>query len=61
MLTDEELSKIYKDANGLNPKVNNDVTTKRVFTAMRKAYRLGQNSIADKFICIPPECITTNV
>jgi len=41
-LTDEELTKIYYEANGLDPKRYYPITTERIFTAMRAvpaAYR----------------------
>jgi hypothetical protein len=36
-VTDKELTRIYNDANGLNPKHHNPITTERIFTAMRGA------------------------
>ena len=38
-LTNEQLTEIYNDANGLNPKRHNPITTERIFTAMREAAR----------------------
>jgi hypothetical protein len=37
--TNEELTKIYNDANGLDPKCHNPITTERIFTAMRAMSR----------------------
>ena len=35
MLTDEELTRIYNEASGIDPKRHNPITTQRVFAAMR--------------------------
>lgn len=34
-MTDQELTQIYNDANGLNPKPHNPISTERIFAAMR--------------------------
>lgn len=36
-MTNEELTAIYNEANGLDPKRHNPITTERIFTAMREA------------------------
>lgn len=36
-MTNEELTAIYNEANGLDPKRHNPITTERIFTAMRAA------------------------
>lgn len=36
-MTDEELTAIYNEANGLDPKRHNPITTERIFAAMRAA------------------------
>lgn len=36
-MTNEELTAIYNEANGLDPRRHNPITTERIFTAMRAA------------------------
>lgn len=36
-MTNEELTRIYNEANGLDPKRHNPITTERIFAAMRGA------------------------
>lgn len=36
-MTNEELTRIYNEANGLDPKRHNPITTERIFAAMRAA------------------------
>lgn len=38
-MTNEELTAIYNEANGLDPKRHNPITTERIFTAMRAVAR----------------------
>lgn len=42
-MTNEELTKIYNEANGITVK-NPPLTTERIFAAMRACYELGQKS-----------------
>lgn len=36
-MTNDELTAIYNEANGLDPKRHNPITTERIFAAMREA------------------------
>lgn len=58
LATDEELTSIYNQANGLDPKRHNPITTERIFTAMRGAIAAEREACAK--VCeaqaIEPEC-----
>lgn len=45
-MTDEELTAIYNEANGLDPKRHNPITTERIFTAMRSAMAVDRQRCA---------------
>lgn len=45
VFTDAELTKIYNEANGLDPKRHNPITTERIFKAMRACLSMGEPNI----------------
>lgn len=47
-MTNEELTAIYNDANGLDPKRHNPITTERIFSAMRAAMAKQRMACADE-------------
>ena len=47
-MTNEELTAIYNEANGLDPKRHNPITTERIFTAMRAAMAKARLMCADE-------------
>jgi len=40
--SDADLTKIYNEANGLDPKRHNPITTERIFKAMRECLNIGE-------------------
>lgn len=50
LFTDEELTKIYNEANGLDPKRHNSITTERIFTAMKAMATIGRRMTVEKDI-----------
>lgn len=50
LFTNEELTKIYNEANGLDPKRHNSITTERIFTAMRAMETIGRKLIIERGI-----------
>ena len=49
LLTDEELTKIYNAANNIPDGKLPPISTQNLFTAMREAYRLGQQESDDAY------------
>ena len=47
-IDDEELTRIYNAANGLDQKRHNPITTERIFTAMRAAMAAEREACAKK-------------
>jgi hypothetical protein len=47
-MTNDQLTALYEEANGLDPKRHNPITTERIFTAMRAALRAGRIMQRDK-------------
>lgn len=50
-MTDLECFDLYNDANGLDPKAFNPITTQRIYAAIREAYLRGQRvtrSVSDE-------------
>ena len=43
-MTNEELTTIYNEANGLDPKRHNPITTERIFAAMRAAMEVERKA-----------------
>jgi hypothetical protein len=48
-MTNEKLTAIYNEANGLDPKRHNPITTERIFTAMRAMGAMALEEAADWF------------
>ena len=47
-MTNEELTAIYNEANGLDPKRHNPITTERIFAAMRAAMAKQRSACANE-------------
>lgn len=44
-ITDAELTRIYNEANGIDPKRHTPITTERIFNAMRFCVALGRTQV----------------
>lgn len=45
--TNDDLTKIYNEANNLDPKRHNSITTERIFKAMRECLKTGYEKAAN--------------
>lgn len=57
MFTDADLTRIYYEANGLDPKKLYSITTERIFKAMRKAAEEYANELKSKNGLDMPEVV----
>jgi hypothetical protein len=48
--TDTELTNIYNEANGLDPKRHNSITSERIFAAMRAMDTIGRRMTVEQDI-----------
>lgn len=49
-MTNEDLTKLYNDANGIPPGKAPPITTERIFAAMRAAVALGRQQCRDAIV-----------